>query len=594
MSDVHPLSPDPSQPWRVRVAPTSRPPRSWLRALGLRELGRSLLPSIAGPLLLTGCTPGGSLDDLVEEDSEERGEALTAAQKRPRYEQMRDALRSRGITKNGYLFAGIANTETGLVMCWSEATWACKGPTSPDCGGGPVIAGAGDGPCSIQQGGLGLFQFDAGTFDQTLALYGSDVLTVDGQMSHAVDYVVQMVKDSVYTTNAETDAKALAWINAFDPNDATLRDQWIKTVLRYYNGCQPSWSCWGPRYATYTDGMKLAISEPGGLAFWADGGKATVPSTEGSQAFLVPQQQHFFRRDTAGNVRHHFWDGSKNKLLADTWGSGAAGQPVAFVHGTSQHTFARKTDGSLGHWFWDPANGLRSDGWAPAGSLAGDPAALVIGEYEAVWAVDGGGQLQHWYWGPKTNGVKHDTWGSGATGRPSVLLTASGEQHAFARGVAGALEHWWWAPGGVGVDHDTWGSGLAGDPVALAIGDFQSVWGVDEQGDLEQWYWGPSTGGVKTAKWGSGVVGRPSAFLTPSGEQHVFARGKTGTVEHWWWAPSSSGIQHDTWGSGIAQDPTAMLVGSQQHVWAVSTSGNVLHWFWDPASSSLKHDSWGK
>ena len=534
------------------------------------------------------------MDDLGEAVGDYE-DALTAVQKRPRYERMRDALRTRGISKNGYLFAGIANTETGLVMCWSEATWSCQGPATPDCGGGPVIAGSGDGPCSIKEGGLGLFQFDAGTYNQTLSKYGSNVLTIEGQMDHAVDYVVKMVKDSMYTTNAETDAKALAWINDYDPNNATLRDQWIKTVLRYYNGCQPGWSCWSPRYQTYTDGMNLAISEPGGFGFWAAESAISGSSkSEGSQVFLYPNQQHFFRRDDAGNVRHHYWDGNQNKLLEDTWGTGAAGQPVTFAQGTSQHVFARKTDGSLGHWFWDPVNGPRTDSWAPAGSLAGDPAALVIGEFQAVWAVDAGGDLQHWYWGPKTNGVKHDTWGSGAAGRPSVLVTKSGEQHAFARGESGTLEHWWWAPNGDGIEHDSWGSGLASDPVALGVGAFQSVWGVNAQGDLKQWYWGPSTGGVKTASWGTGVVGRPSAFVTPSGEQHVFARGKTGSVEHWWWVPSTSAIKHDTWGSGIAQDPTTTLVGAQQHVWAVAATGTVLHWYWDPATSSVKHDNWGK
>lgn len=560
---------------------------------------RSALPRWAAAtfaaLLLSGtsCAPNGAVDDLESEASEDFSDALTAAQKRPRYERIRDALRTRGISKNGYLFAGIANTETGLVMCWSEATWACKGPASPDCGGGPVIAGSGDGPCSIQQGGLGLFQFDAGTFNQTLSVYGPDVLTVEGQIDHAVDYVVEMVKNSMYTTNAETDAKALAWLENFDPGNATLRDQWIKTVLRYYNGCQPGWSCWSPRYQTYTDGMNQAISEPGGLGFWSTV-SASAPKAEGSQAFLYPNQQHFFRRDAAGDVRHHFWDGGQKKLLLGTWGAGAAGQPVSFVHGTSQHVFARRTDGSLGHWFWDPQNGSRSDVWASAGSLAGDPAALVMGDFQAVWAVDGGGSLQHWYWGPKTNGVQHDTWGSGAAGRPSVLLTPSGEQHAFARGPAGTLEHWWWSPKVSGISHDSWGSGLASDPVALAIGEFQSVWGVGAQGNLVQWYWGPGTGGVKTVTWGSGVVGRPSAFVTPGGEQHVFARGTSGAVEHWWWTPNSNAIHHDTWGSGIAQDPTAMLVGAQQHVWAASPSGNVLHWYWDPAKNAVSQDDWGK
>src|SRR5690348_3753785 len=192
-----------------------------------------------------------------------------SAARRPRSAAIRDVAASRGLT-NGVLLAGIAQVETGLSHCWSEATWACKGPTSSFCGG-PVIAGAADGPCSAQQGGLGMFQFDAGTFSDTIDHYGSDVLTVAGQTSHAIDYATWMVKISAYTTNAETDDKARAWLDAFDPNNAALVDQWISTVVRYYNGCQPGWSCWSDRYRTYSDGYQLAIDEPGGLPFWTAG-----------------------------------------------------------------------------------------------------------------------------------------------------------------------------------------------------------------------------------------------------------------------------------------------------------------------------------
>ena len=103
---------------------------------------------------------------------------LTKDQRIARYKKMKAAAAAKGVPNNAYLLAGIAYAETGLAHCWSEATWACKGPNSSDCGGGPVIAGAGDGPCSAQQGGLGMFQFDAGTYSQTLKAYGSDVLTV--------------------------------------------------------------------------------------------------------------------------------------------------------------------------------------------------------------------------------------------------------------------------------------------------------------------------------------------------------------------------------------------------------------------------------
>jgi hypothetical protein len=244
-----------------------------------RWLSAGLL-SLAG----TACMVGADAEqDFEDEDTGDPPTAIAAVAKGPRYIAIRNAASARGV-RNAYLLAGIANTESNLAHCWSEATWACQGPASPDCGGGPVIAGAGDGPCSIQQGGLGMFQFDAGTFNQTLAKYGASVLTIHGQIGHAINYVTNMVKISAYTTNAETDAKARAWIDNFDPYNPTLRDQWIKTVLRYYNGCQPGWSCWAPRIKTYTDGFWAALDEPGGLPFWRSGGGTSCngsPATTG-------------------------------------------------------------------------------------------------------------------------------------------------------------------------------------------------------------------------------------------------------------------------------------------------------------------------
>ncbi|HTL34326.1 MAG TPA: hypothetical protein VL326_14465 [Kofleriaceae bacterium] len=227
--------------------------------------------SLAGALLMAGCVA--DVEVVAMHDGEEPAGVgkISFVSKQPRYVAIKNAASARGM-RNAFLLAGIANDETNLAMCWSEATWACQGPGSPECGGGPIIAGSADGPCGNQQGGLGMFQFDAGTYGQTIAKYGNGVLTVDGQIGAAIDYSIWMVKISPYTTNAETDAKARAWINNFDPSNAALRDQWIKTVVRYYNGCQPSWSCWGPRYQTYSDGYNLAISEPGGLAFWATPG----------------------------------------------------------------------------------------------------------------------------------------------------------------------------------------------------------------------------------------------------------------------------------------------------------------------------------
>ncbi|HEY1816565.1 MAG TPA: glycoside hydrolase domain-containing protein [Kofleriaceae bacterium] len=318
---------------------------------------------------------------------------------------------------------------------------------------------------------------------------------------------------------------------------------------------------------------------------------ATAPTTTGaeaSQAFVSPDEQHYFFIDSTGTLQHSWWDGNANALQHDQWGNGVVGNPVSLLAGPDQHVFARSTTGDLQHWFWDPNGGLQFNQWGSG--LADDPAAMLIGGFQDVWATDAAGNLQHWFWGPNSNGVQHDTWGSGVTGRPSVLLY-HGQQHVFARGTGGTLEHYWWDPN-AGIQHDTWGSGLASDPVAEPVGDFQDVWAIDGSGNLMQFFWGPSTNGVQQTAWGSGVTGRPTVLLAGA-QQHVFARGTSGTLEHFYWDPNT-GITHDTWGSGIAADPTALLIDSQEHVWAEDSTGVTQHWYWDPSTNMITHDNWGQ
>lgn len=156
------------------------------------------------------------------------------AARRTRSEHIRDAAATKGMT-NGVLLAGIAQVETGLSHCWSEATWACQGPHSSSCGG-PVIAGAADGPCSAQQGGLGMFQFDGGTYQQTLDRDGVEILELDGNIAYAVDFVAERVRQEVSGVNSIADA--IAWLNAVpvqagDP----VFEEWIAIVSCRYNGC---------------------------------------------------------------------------------------------------------------------------------------------------------------------------------------------------------------------------------------------------------------------------------------------------------------------------------------------------------------------
>ena len=216
---------------------------------------------------------------------------LSASQRRARVELIKRSAAERGLS-NAVLLAGIAQGETQLAHCWSELRWACKGPASASCGGGPVVAGSGDGPCWKQQGGLGYFQFDGGTFDQTLKRDGRGILTVEGNTHKAVEFVINMVKRSDYIPGVSTDAQALSWLNGVrvDGKDWT---SWIKTVTHYYNGCKPSYSCYTQRFGHYRDSARTVYREFG-HAFWygtppAPAQPLTAPSGLSPQNVQVEQ-----------------------------------------------------------------------------------------------------------------------------------------------------------------------------------------------------------------------------------------------------------------------------------------------------------------
>lgn len=212
------------------------------------------------------CSCFGPPADLPTGDIGMSQSNLTAAERRARAAQIRDAAAANGITE-GWLLAGIADAETNMSHCWSELTWACMGPNSPDCGGGPVVAGAGDGPCSLRQGGLGMFQFDAGTFEDTLRREGDRVLLIAGNVAAAVDFVVAMVIRSAYVPGVDNRAQAIDWVNGVRIDNARW-DAWIRTVTHYYNGCAPSYSCWSGRYAHYRDNTTGVYREMG-ADFWS-------------------------------------------------------------------------------------------------------------------------------------------------------------------------------------------------------------------------------------------------------------------------------------------------------------------------------------
>jgi MYXO-CTERM domain-containing protein len=186
---------------------------------------------------------------------------ISPALRMQRAAQIRDTAALAGMF-NAVLLAGIGQVETGFAHCWSEATWACQGPASASCAGGPVIAGGSDGPCADQQGGLGLFQFDSGTFTDTINTYGADIVTIEGNVSAVVPFLVTRAVQSIEGVNNEEEA--LAWMNSIpvvagDP----LFEEWIYFVSWRYNGCK---GC-SAQEAKYRDGTLLLLDEMG-AGFW--------------------------------------------------------------------------------------------------------------------------------------------------------------------------------------------------------------------------------------------------------------------------------------------------------------------------------------
>ncbi|HEY5946439.1 MAG TPA: hypothetical protein VIV40_13140 [Kofleriaceae bacterium] len=161
--------------------------------------------------------------------------ALTSAQRKDRATIIRDTAAAAGMT-NAALLAGIGEVETNFAHCWSEATWACQGPASASCGGGPVIAGASDGPCSDQQGGLGMFQFDSGTYSQTISTYGPSIVTMQGNVDAVIPFLVTRAIQSV--DGVTNKAEALAWMNSIKIQDGDAQyEKWLYFVAWRYNGC---------------------------------------------------------------------------------------------------------------------------------------------------------------------------------------------------------------------------------------------------------------------------------------------------------------------------------------------------------------------
>ncbi len=217
------------------------------------------------------CAPEGSEFDPDCDD----GQCDVSGRRRGLATTIRDSAAQVGMT-NAVLLAGIGQVETTLAHCWRDAKWACKGPASASCGGGPVIAGASDGACSLERGGLGMFQFDAGTYSQTISQYGRNIVTLEGNTNEVVPYLVTRAVESVPGIN--TDQEALAWMNSIRPIDGDPEfEKWLEFISWRFNGCKGCTS----QENKYRKGTHQVEREMG-VEFWGNTGGGSGGGTSGS------------------------------------------------------------------------------------------------------------------------------------------------------------------------------------------------------------------------------------------------------------------------------------------------------------------------
>jgi hypothetical protein len=486
--------------------------------------------------LTAGCGP---IDPTLSEEEPILGShesLLTEAQKKERCNIISAITQPMGIT-NTLVFAGVANHETGLAQCWSEATWACQGPASSSCGGGPVIAGSGDGACSLQQGGLGMYQFDSGTYSQTLSQYGNGILTTTGNARAGVDYIMDRVlmKGCGGIPSFATRMDAIDWVNTAKPGTANY-NAFIDGITQCYNGCLPSMSCYSTRKAQY-DADTRALLTAFGSGYW--------------------------------------YPGANSDPSVSTWGPGRL------------DVFVRGSDNALWHRWYD--SGTWYAWQSLGGTLASGPDAVSWGDGRIdVFARDNNNNVVHKYY---VGGTGWSAWVSegappgGASSDPSVVSWGSSRLDVFVRGSDNALWHKWF-------DSGTWygwqslGGILTSAPDASTWGPGRiDVFARDTNNNIVQKYY---AGGGVWSSWmqrGSSAVSASGAVSWAQDRIDVFARGSDDSLIHQYWNGSAwsswiseggtltSGPDVTSWGPGrldvVVRDVNNRIV----HKWFVSGTG---------------------
>ncbi len=265
------------------------------------------------------------------EPSEGRTEQeLSAAVRRERATLIRDSAAEMGMY-NAALLGGIAISETNLAHCFSEASFGCPGPDSPSCGG-PILAGGADGPCANMQGGLGMFQFDSGTYAQTLATYGASVLTVEGNTAQAVSFVETRLAQDI--AGVDDWRSAMTYLNATPlvaGNPKT--EEWARFLACRYNGCCSTSATCTSRANGYRDNG-IAIYREFGAEFWRTSDRCTGIPDDGvidqrSECYVAAGDPRYWRREDAGFADSSEWTNSTANAAPANYGEWRIVAPAA-------------------------------------------------------------------------------------------------------------------------------------------------------------------------------------------------------------------------------------------------------------------------
>ena len=246
-----------------------------------------------GTAVLLAC--GGPISDQTVNSE---GQEVSVALLQQRSDAIKAAHAGHPSIHNPLLFAGIAYVETKMAHCYSEYVSqvgaACAGPASASCGNGSVTAGYADGICANQQGGLGMFQFDEGTYSQTLAKWTTsgywngqtrDVLDLQGNIAASIDFVLFKAWASYYTPAFASYQAMYDWINGIRPVDGNAEyERWLGFLANSYNGLAWNSSGWSTVKETYRSGTRTMYTTLGGDAYWYATSTNTPPATPTSIA----------------------------------------------------------------------------------------------------------------------------------------------------------------------------------------------------------------------------------------------------------------------------------------------------------------------